>query len=129
MELNGTLILITPYTPPNYGKLAPSPELPAVAETLLFKFKYVAIILKLTLLKEEYENIHYPCGAYCAMVNIAKFKKIDAEEALRMTNNKFIKRFQYIEEQVAKRGQELKDTPLEELEKYWQEAKQDKPPI
>ncbi len=57
------------------------------------------------------------------LVNIAKFKKIDAEEALRTTNNKFIQRFQYIEEQVAKSGKELKDTPLEELEQYWQAAK------
>jgi len=57
------------------------------------------------------------------LVNIAKFKKIDAEEALRTTNNKFIQRFQYIEQEVAKRGKELKDTPLEELEKYWQNAK------
>ena len=56
-------------------------------------------------------------------VNIAKFKKIDAEEALRATNNKFIKRFQYIEAQVTKRGKTLKETSLEELEKYWQEAK------
>ena len=60
------------------------------------------------------------------LVNIAKFKKIDAEEALRMTNNKFIKRFQYIEQEVAKRGKELKDTPLEELEQYWQDAKRDR---
>jgi tetrapyrrole methylase family protein/MazG family protein len=60
------------------------------------------------------------------LVNIAKFKKIDAEEALRTTNNKFIQRFQYIEQEVAKRGKELKDTSLEELEQYWQEAKQDK---
>jgi len=56
-------------------------------------------------------------------VNIAKFKKIDAEEALRATNNKFIKRFQYIEAEVTKRGKTLKETSLEELEKYWQEAK------
>ena len=60
------------------------------------------------------------------LVNIAKFKKIDAEEALRTTNNKFIKRFQYIEQEVAKRGKELKDTPLEELEQYWQDAKRDR---
>ena len=60
------------------------------------------------------------------LVNIAKFKKIDAEEALRTTNNKFIQRFHYIEQEVAKRGKELKDTPLEELEKYWQEAKRDR---
>jgi tetrapyrrole methylase family protein/MazG family protein len=57
------------------------------------------------------------------LVNIAKFKKIDAEEALRATNNKFIKRFQYIEAEVTKRGNTLKETSLEELEKYWQEAK------
>ncbi len=62
------------------------------------------------------------------LVNIAKFKKVDAEEALRATNNKFIQRFQYIEREVAKRNKELKDTPLEELEQYWREAKGDKPP-
>ena len=60
------------------------------------------------------------------LVNIAKFNKIDAEEALRATNNKFIKRFKYIEGEVAKRGKTLKDTSLMELEKYWQDAKNDK---
>ena len=57
------------------------------------------------------------------LVNIAKFNKIDAEEALRATNNKFIKRFQYIEAEVAKRGKTLKDTSLKDLEKHWQDAK------
>ncbi len=57
------------------------------------------------------------------MVNIARFKKIDAEEALRATNNKFIHRFQHIERKVAERGQTLKETSLEEMERYWQEAK------
>ncbi len=61
------------------------------------------------------------------LVNIAKFNKVDAEEALRATNNKFIKRFQYIEAEVAKRGKTLKDTPLRELEKHWQNAKKNKP--
>jgi ATP diphosphatase len=57
------------------------------------------------------------------LVNIARHKKIDAEEALRGTNNKFIQRFQYIEAQVEKSGKTLKDTPLDTLEHYWQEAK------
>ena len=57
------------------------------------------------------------------LVNIAKFKKIDAEEALRSTNNKFIKRFQYIEQEVAKQGKTLKETSLEDMERYWQNAK------
>ena len=60
------------------------------------------------------------------LVNIAKFNKIDAEEALRNTNNKFITRFQHIEVEVTKRGKTLKETPLEELEQYWQDAKGDK---
>ena len=60
------------------------------------------------------------------LVNIAKFKRIDAEEALRSTNNKFIKRFQHIEAEVAKRGKTLKETPLEELEQYWQDAKDER---
>ena len=57
------------------------------------------------------------------LVNIAKFKKVDAEEALRQTNNKFVKRFQHIEGKVAQAGKSLKETPLEEMERYWQEAK------
>lgn len=73
MELNGTLILITPYTPPNYGKLAPPPELPAAAEILLFKFKQWTIVLRSIYLKEEYENIHCLCRASYAVVNPVKF--------------------------------------------------------
>lgn len=57
------------------------------------------------------------------LVNIAKFKKIDAEEALRSTNNKFIKRFQHIEQEVAKQGKTLKETSLEDMERHWQNAK------
>ena len=57
------------------------------------------------------------------LVNIARFKKIDAEEGLRATNEKFIRRFQHIEQQAVKSRREIKRIPLEELEKYWQESK------
>ena len=57
------------------------------------------------------------------ITNIAKFYKVDAEEALRSTNNKFIKRFQYIEQKLEEKGKTLKDSSLEEMERYWQEAK------
>jgi len=57
------------------------------------------------------------------ITNIAKFYEVDAEEALRSTNNKFIKRFQYIEQKMEEKGKTLKDCPLEEMERYWQEAK------
>ena len=86
------------------------------------EFKEAVLSCKETDMTEELGDILF------VMVNIAKFKKIDAEEALRATNNKFIKRFQHIEAEVAKRGKTLKDTSLEELEKYWQEAKGSTPP-
>jgi len=57
------------------------------------------------------------------ITNISKFYKIDAEEALRSTNNKFIKRFHYIEQKIEEKGKTLKDSSLEEMEHYWQEAK------
>jgi len=57
------------------------------------------------------------------ITNISKFYKIDAEEALRSTNNKFIKRFHYIEQKLEEKGKTLKDSSLEEMEHYWQEAK------
>ena len=85
------------------------------------EFKKAILSRKKKDTKEELGDILF------VLVNIAKFNKIDAEEALRATNNKFIKRFQYIEAEVAKRGKTLKETPLEELEQYWQDAKSYKP--
>ena len=81
------------------------------------EFKKAVLSGKKKDMKEELGDILF------VLVNIAKFNKIDAEEALRSTNNKFIKRFQHIEAEVAKRGKTLKETPLEELEQYWQDAK------
>ena len=57
------------------------------------------------------------------LVNVARHQTINAEESLRQTNEKFIRRFQYIERQVEQLGKTLKDTPLDEMESYWQEAK------
>ena len=85
------------------------------------EFKKAILSSKKKDMQEELGDILF------VLVNIAKFNKIDAEEALRATNNKFIKRFQHIEVEVAKRGKTLKETPLEELEQYWQNAKRHKP--
>ncbi|WP_138990220.1 nucleoside triphosphate pyrophosphohydrolase [Larkinella sp. C7] len=59
-----------------------------------------------------------------SLVNYARFIDINPETALERTNKKFIKRFQYLEEQARSNGQQLKDMTLEEMEVYWQEAKQ-----
>ena len=79
---------------------------------------------KEAVLKKKSADIQNEIGDIIFVItNIAKCYKIDAEEALRSTNNKFIKRFQYIEQKIEAKGKTLKDSPLEEMERYWQEAK------
>jgi len=79
---------------------------------------------KEAVLKKKSIDIQSEIGDILFVItNIAKFHKIDAEEALRSTNNKFIKRFQHIEQKLEGKGKTLKDSSLEEMERYWQEAK------
>ncbi len=58
-----------------------------------------------------------------ALVNLARWKKVDAESALRGTNMKFKKRFAYIEQGAKKQGRDLSSLSLDEMESLWQEAK------
>ncbi|UHA75327.1 nucleoside triphosphate pyrophosphohydrolase [Paenibacillus sp. 481] len=62
-----------------------------------------------------------------AVVNAARFTSVDPEEALMMTNRKFICRFQYIEEQLRINGKSFDQTDLLEMERLWQEAKRLEP--
>jgi XTP/dITP diphosphohydrolase len=48
---------------------------------------------------------------------------IDPENALERTNLKFISRFNHVEKRVVEQGKMMNETPLDELESYWQEAK------
>lgn len=57
------------------------------------------------------------------LVNLARFVKVDPEQALRRTNAKFRERFGYIERKLAERGKKLQDSNIEEMEELWQEAK------
>jgi len=59
-----------------------------------------------------------------SLVNYARFIDINPETALERTNKKFIKRFQYLEEQARQKGKQLREMTLDEMEVYWQEAKQ-----
>lgn len=61
---------------------------------------------------------------FFSMINAARLYGINPENALERTNLKFIKRFSYLEEKTLKQGIDLKEMPLEEMEKIWQEAKQ-----
>ncbi len=58
-----------------------------------------------------------------AMVNAARLYKIRPDNALEKTNAKFIRRFNYIEQQAKAKGLSLKDMTLNEMEALWQEAK------
>lgn len=59
-----------------------------------------------------------------ALANIARFYKFDPEEALAMTNQKFVRRFQFIEIELRKRGLKIEEQTLEELDAIWEVAKQ-----
>jgi tetrapyrrole methylase family protein/MazG family protein len=57
------------------------------------------------------------------LVNLARFVKVDPEQALRRTSAKFRERFGYIERKLAERGKTLQESNIEEMEALWQEAK------
>nr|WP_106782168.1 nucleoside triphosphate pyrophosphohydrolase [Lysinibacillus timonensis] len=57
------------------------------------------------------------------LVNIARFYKISPEEAMIHANEKFTRRFQYIEKQVKESGKTFDDFTLEQLDTFWNEAK------
>ncbi len=58
-----------------------------------------------------------------SMINLSRFLKINPENALEATNKKFIKRFQYIEDQAQKMNTSLSAMSLEEMDQLWNEAK------
>lgn len=60
---------------------------------------------------------------FFALVNAARLYGVDPESALERTNKKFIRRFNYMEEQAAAQGNSLHDLSLGEMEALWQEAK------
>ena len=58
-----------------------------------------------------------------SIVNAPRLYGIDPESALERTNQKFIRRFNYLEEQTLLKGKSLQEMTLEEMDVYWNEAK------
>lgn len=58
-----------------------------------------------------------------SVINAARKYDINPENALERTNQKFIRRFNYLEDHTIKQGQNLKDMSLEEMDVIWDEAK------
>ena len=86
--------------------------------------------------KEEYKELLDECKSgnikyikeelgdlLFSIVNLARFLKVDPEEALNMTNAKFIKRFDFVEQGAIKLNKRLEDMTLEEMDKLWEKAK------
>lgn len=80
--------------------------------------------LKEVFRSDNMERITEETGdALFALVNLARFLKVQPELALTGTINKFINRFEYIEKNSAKSGRKLEDMTLEEMDELWNEAK------
>ena len=58
-----------------------------------------------------------------SLINYSRFININPEEALETTNKKFIKRFQFLEEEIKKEGKKIEDLSLVELDEFWNKAK------
>lgn len=68
-------------------------------------------------LEEELGDVFF------AMTNYARFLGINPENALRLTNEKFISRFKYVEKKINESGKKVSESKLEEMDKYWEESK------
>ncbi|MDG1263942.1 MAG: nucleoside triphosphate pyrophosphohydrolase [Flavobacteriaceae bacterium] len=60
-----------------------------------------------------------------SMINYARFLKINPDTALERTNQKFTKRFQYLERKAKEQGKTLEQMTLTEMDLYWEEAKKE----
>lgn len=74
--------------------------------------------------KGDRENIKHEIGdVLTAVVELARFLGVDAEEALQEANERFIKRFRLMERLAKERGKKLEDMNLSEMDALWEEAK------
>ena len=80
--------------------------------------------LKVELAKGDKENSTRELGDFIfSVINAARLYKLNPDNALEKTNQKFIRRFNYVEDHSLKQGKNLKDMSLEEMDKLWDEAK------
>ncbi|MCX8142940.1 MAG: nucleoside triphosphate pyrophosphohydrolase [Bacteroidia bacterium] len=68
-------------------------------------------------IEEEFGDVLF------SLINLARFLKVNPDTALEKVNQKFTKRFNYIEEQLMAQNKTFEDVSLDEMERYWTEAK------
>jgi tetrapyrrole methylase family protein/MazG family protein len=71
------------------------------------------------------QKIHEFGDILFALVNVARWQGLDLEEALRLANERFCRRFSYIEDSCREQGVPLRDLSFDELNALWDEAKQE----
>jgi XTP/dITP diphosphohydrolase len=70
------------------------------------------------------EEIEAEAGdLFFSVINYVRYLNVDAENALELTNKKFIKRFTQMEEKARQENRDLKNMSLEEMDKWWNEIK------
>ena len=80
--------------------------------------------LKAELTREDKENSTKELGDFLfSVINAARLYKLNPDNALEHTNQKFISRFTHVEQQAKKLGKELKNMTLDEMDNLWNEAK------
>lgn len=80
--------------------------------------------LKAELVREDKESSTKKLGDFLfSVINAARLYKLNPDNALEHTNQKFISRFTYVEQQAKKLGKELKNMTLDEMDNLWNEAK------
>jgi XTP/dITP diphosphohydrolase len=74
--------------------------------------------------KRDHEKIEKEMGdIFFSLVNYSRFLNVNPENALRRTNETFVKRFNYIEKKLLEDGIKITESNLEEMDKYWEESK------
>jgi XTP/dITP diphosphohydrolase len=74
--------------------------------------------------KEDREKTEAEFGDLLfSVINAARLYGVDPETALEKTNLKFIKRFRYLEKNTLRKGRNLKDMNLDEMNEIWEQAK------
>lgn len=80
--------------------------------------------LEAELQREDKERSTHELGDFLfSVINAARLYKLNPDNALEHTNQKFIRRFNYVEQHSIKEGKSLNDITLEEMDKLWNEAK------
>ena len=88
-------------------------------EEELNEFKREIHVMDQDRIEDEFGDLFF------SLINAARLYKINPDNALERTNQKFIRRFNYLEQRAKEAGKSLKEMTLDEMEVFWQEAKRE----